>query len=472
MTLSFIIASLRGRKFEAIAVFTTALLITVAAGLGLSTQFTASASVVLNLKSPELVSGISMPGGLASTYIATQIDIMQSERVMLGAVKTLNLESIPEWQQKWRSRADSSKSFAQWAAQSFSKKLSVKPGTESSVLTVSFTSPDAAFAATVANAIVKTYIATSLDMRLEPARMYSQYFEEQAARLRGSLEQAQAKLLAYKKANNLVVTDQKVNIEVDRLKDLNAKLTVLQESASESAKRSSQGNAAPDRMREVLDDKVVAALTEELSRQEAQLSELTERLGDANPRVIELRSRIASLSRRRDSAIQRALGGVRGTARVTQAQVRELQQALAAQQAVVMGLEAGRANAGLLEREIESTQRAYDAVLAKASQADLQSGDTQSEVSVLQVASTPSDERVQRWLKFLGVGILLGVVVAVLFVLLREQLDRRVRTVSDITNLLQQHLLVSVPSMEMAGTAPARRLALSLFGKKELAQSE
>lgn len=447
MTLVRLLGIIRGRRTEVMAVGGMVLALALLLGLFIRPHYTAVSSIVLNLKAPELVSAVSLPGGLVSTHMATQIDIMQSERVIRGAVKALGLEQNPGWQKKWANSGADRKPFDLWAAEKLKQGLTVKPSTESTVLNISFSSDDAQFAAAFVNAMVKTFVATSLDMRLEPARQYSRYFDERAAALRGELERAQSRLLTYKKANGLIVTDQRVNLEVDRLRALNTEVSALQASSSELAKRSALASAANGRVKDVLDDRAASALNDEIARQEATLGEMSQRLGDRNPALIAQRSRIAALSQQRNAAVERALGGIRTGANVSQAQLKQAQQEFKAQQATVMGLEAARGEAGLLERDIENAQRAYDAVLAKSSQANLQSGDSQSEVSILQVASTPAAHPLLHWLKFGGGGLAAGAIAALLFVFMREQLDRRTRNAADITKHLHRHLLVCLPAM-------------------------
>lgn len=458
-----ILAIVKGRRREALSIFVAMATAIFAAALALPVQYTATSSIVLNLKSTDALSAVALPGGLVSTHIATQVDVLQSERVLLKAVDQLGLQQQPEWQARWQAGTRGKKPFDVWAAEAIAKKLAVKPAADSSVLTVSYTADQPELAARTVNAVVRAYVDTSLEMRLEPARLYSRYFDERAAVLRASLERSRAKLLAYQRSNNLVITDDKVTLEAERLHELNAKLTEATVSAAESATQRRRATALPGNMREALADPVTAALSEELSRQQAYFTEQAERLGPRHPQVIELASRIAGLEQRRDAAIRKTLGSLEMADTVKQTQLRTLEQAVSRQRSQVLDLEARRVEAGLIEREIESAQRAYDAVLEKASQASLQSGDNQSDISVLSTASTPLDRRLVRWVKLGGIAAGGAALAALLFVLIREQFDRKLRTEQDITTALGQHLLVQLPPMR-DGAARGHAL-FSLPGK-------
>ncbi|MGJ7917777.1 chain length determinant protein EpsF [Massilia sp. LXY-6] len=464
-----LLAVLKGRRREAQFVFAAFAAGIFATAFMLPVQYTAGASVVLNLKSADGLSSIALPGGLVSTHIATQINIVQSDRVLQKAVDALGLAKRPEWQRKWQASALGKKAFQVWAGETLGNKLVVKPVPDSSVLTVSYTSSDPAFAAEVANAVVHAYMATGLEMRLEPARQYSHYFEQRAALLRVSLEQARAKLLDYQRSNNLIITDEKINLEADRLHELSSKLTDAKVAASESSAHRRRAAGTPDSAKEALGDPVVAALSEEASRQEANFAEQSMRLGANHPQVVELAARIAALKQRRDAAIRKTLGSLDVADKVNQTQLQDLEKDLSAQRTHVLDLEARRVEAGLLEREIANTQRAYDAVLEKASQAELQSGDNQSEISILGTASLPLDRPLIRLLKYLGLACGGAALAALAFVLVRERFDRRIRTADDITADLGQHLLATL--QPPAGARPGAHPLFSLSRAKAEASS-
>lgn len=449
MNLARFRAALRARRPVLLALPVLAAALAAAASFGLTQRHVALASLVLQVKTSDPVAGVALSGSMVANHIATQIDVIRSERVLLRAIRDLDLGADAALRERWQ-RDGGQAEFEPWLAARLARRLEVRPGRESSVVTLAFGDPDPRFAAAFANAMLQAYVATSLDIRTDPARQYSRYFGEQARTLRTALEQAQARLVAHQREHGLVATDEKVGIETARLTELASRETALQAGVAETRGRTRQAGIAPQRLREVLDDRVVASLTEELARQQARLEELGQRLGDRHPQVVESRSGIEELSRRHAAALQRAAASVGSGARIAQAQLDDLERDLRRQRELVLKLRAERDAASLLEREVDSAQRAYDAVLARASQAALESGDTQPDVAVLQRASVPTPQPLLRALRFGAGGALGGLALALLLVLLRESADRRVRSAADITHGLRLDLLASLPAMHFA----------------------
>ena len=48
-------------------------------------EYTATSAVVLELRTPDPIAGISLGNSTVSNYMATQVDVVQSERVALRA---------------------------------------------------------------------------------------------------------------------------------------------------------------------------------------------------------------------------------------------------------------------------------------------------------------------------------------------------------------------------------------------------
>ena len=90
--------------------------------------------------------------------------------------------------------------------------------------------------------------------------------------------------------------------------------------------------------------------------------------------------------------------------------------------------------------------RQYDAVLSRASQSSLESSNTtQTNVSALKTATPPVWSPAFLALNT-GVAALLGLALGAWLALAAEGRDRRVRSVADITERLQQPLMLVLPN--------------------------
>ena len=250
------------------------------------------------------------------------------------------------------------------------------------MLNVSYTSPDPKFSAALANAFVQAYIDTNLDLRVDPAKQYSSFFDSRAKELRESLEKAQSRLSTYQKEKGLVSTDERFDVENAKLNDLSTQLITMQALSAESTSRQQQAAISPNQLPDVINNPVVAGLRADLSRQEAQLQQLGTRLGDANPQVLELKANINELRSRYDAEVRRVSSSMGVNNNINKAREADVRAALEAQRTKVLKLKEQRDESQVLQRDLEAAQRAYDAVGARLTQTSLESQNNQTNISI------------------------------------------------------------------------------------------
>ena len=138
----------------ALTVLAITVVMTVVVSLLLPKQYTAMASVVVDFK-PDPVTAV-MFGGMASpAFMATQVDVIQSDRIAQRVVRNLKLADNPQIRQQWQADTDGQGSIESWLADAFKKRMDVLPSRESSVITITYKAPDPRFAAALANAFVQ-----------------------------------------------------------------------------------------------------------------------------------------------------------------------------------------------------------------------------------------------------------------------------------------------------------------------------
>jgi chain length determinant protein EpsF len=449
MTLEQVMAALKARWTVAALVTGTVVAAVVLVSLALPPRYEASAAVAIEMSSTDPIGGqaVFKPAGAVSTHVATQADIIRSEEVALGAARSLGLEQDPKWLARWQSDTGGRGDFEAWIAAQLLRHLDVRPSRDSNVVTLAFSSADPQFSAAVANAFVKAYIAATLQMQVVPARRFNAFFAERAKLLRDALEQARARLSAYEKEQGLTVGNEP-DVESGRLAELTSQLVTLQDSAAEAASVRKQAQGAPAAMREVRNDPEVTVLTAELARQEGRLADLRAEFGERHHAVIQQRQSLNDTRRRLNTAVQRTAESLIAPTKVLQSRVAEVTAAIERQRAVVLQRKSQRDAAGAMLRDVESAEKAYGAVLTRASETALEGANTtQTSISVLKSATPPLWSPAALTRNTL-VAALLGLLLGCAAALRSEARDRRLRSVEDVTRRLRQPLLLRLPDGE------------------------
>lgn len=447
MNLSQFLSILRGRWSVALLMF----VLTVGSAIGISMilpkQYTATATLVVDQSRPDPVAAAIYAGNPSPAYMATQVDVLKSDRIAQQVLRKLDLASSPDAREKWMKSTGGVGTFEMWLVEGLQASLEIKPSRESNVISVSYKSQDSQDAATMANAFVQAYLDVSLELRVDPAKQYSAFFDSRSKELRANIERAQARLSAYQREKGVVIaSDGQLDVETARLNELSSQLVALQAVAAESSSRQGQAQAgAGDRLQEVVNNPVLAGLRADITRAEARLQELTSRLGDNHPQVIEANANIASLRTRLGAETRRVTGTLGVTNTINRQREAEVRAALEAQRARVLRLRTVREEGAVLIRDVENAQRAYEAVLARLNQSSLESQTTQSNAYVLAKAVPPVMPSSPKVGRNVALSIVIGLVLAIGAAMLVEFVDRRVRTVEEVSELVGLPLLGVLP---------------------------
>ena len=444
MTFGQFLSILRARKWAALLVFVLVVATTVAVSLLLPKQYEAGASVVIDVK-PDPVSAMAFPTMNSASFMATQVDIMTSDRVALRVIRDLKLLENPGLREQWQTEGEGKGTIEQWLIELLQKNLDVKPSRESNVIQVFYKSPDPRFAAGLANAFAQAYIATTLELRVDPAKQFSSFFVAQSKDARQALEAAQAKLSEFQREKGIIAADERLDVENARLAELSSQLVQMQAISSESGSRQQQAGTSGDRMQEVLNNPLIASLKADLARNEARLQELNSKFGDRHPQVVEAKANIAELRTRMEAEIRRVTSGVGVTNTINKQREAQVRRELDAQRAKLLQMKAVRDQGQVLVREVESAQRAYDSVMARLNQAAMESQANQSYANLLTSAQPPAEHSSPKLLLNTALAVFLGALLAVGTALLLELNNRRVRAPEDVLAALGLPVLGVLP---------------------------
>jgi chain length determinant protein EpsF len=427
-----ILRVLAARWWVVAAVFLVTVGATAIVSLLLPKSYTATTSLVLEPRSTDVLGTANFASAMmAQSFVATQIDIMQSRRVAARAVELLGIARSPTAIEQFREATGGQGRIEDYFADILSKRLDIRPSRESTVVELSFTANDPNFAAQVADAFARAYIETTLELRTSPARQYASWFNEQLKVLRSNMEQAQTRLSEFQQAKGIVGSDERLDVENARLAELSTQLVVAQSQAVEARARSAQGAPTVHSVPDVSSTPVMQMLRADLLRSEAKLQELAGALGPNHPTFQRQEAEVQSLRERLEHELRNASAAVGSVSRASTSREAELRAAVAGQKQRVLDIKRLRDQMGVLQREAENAQRVYDLALQRLAQNTLESQANQTGASVLSAAAIPSTPTSPRIELNVFLSAVLGLLIGIAAAILLEISDRRLRSNAD-----------------------------------------
>jgi protein tyrosine kinase modulator len=191
-------------------------------------RYVGTTSLVLNLEEESPFERTAVPAALSSNYLATQLDIIRSQKVALRVVQQERLANEPGWKQAYADAEQTTVPIEYWIASQIMANVEAEPLQNSRVVNLSYQSLAPAEAARMANAYAKAFIATTLDLTIEPARRNAAWFDEQLKAQRARLDAARTRMSELQAEKGVIALDEKLGTETTRLDEISRNLVEAQ----------------------------------------------------------------------------------------------------------------------------------------------------------------------------------------------------------------------------------------------------
>lgn len=433
MTINQFMLILKSRWKLVLSIFFFIVGVTTLVSLELPKQYRAATTVLVDLKPTDPIYGVMPQSVISSSYLATQIDIISSDRVAQRVVKLLKLDQLPDAQQQWQNEGEEKGTLEQFLADALQKKLNVRPSKESNVISIEFTGRDPKFAALVANSFAQAYLEINLELKVDPAKQYANWFNDRTIELRKEVEKAQTKVSAYQNEKGMVVTDERLDFENARLAELSTQIAAAQAAKADTSSREKQASGNTSTSQDVLMNPVIQALRADIIRQEAKLKELATRFGQNHPEYQSASSELSELKNKLQSEMRQVANSMGSATNANSQRELELRQALESQKKRVLVMRQQRDEFTVIQKDLENAQRAYDMVTQRLSQTSLESQTQQTNVMVLTPADPPSKHSSPKVVLNILLAIFVGGFLGISAALLMELRNRKVRSIEDFT---------------------------------------
>lgn len=410
----------------------------VAVNLLLPRNFVSQATVLLNYKGVDPVTGVSLPAQLMPGFMGTQVDIIKSKKVAVDVVKNLNLTevaSIKKDHEEAVAKAKTPIDITDWLADRISKNLDVIPSRESSVITIAYKGVEPNFSAAMANAFAESYINVSLRLKMDPAIKASEYLSAQTKILRENLHQAQERLSKYQQDKGLTSIQESLDIESSKLRDISGQYAAIQSMSIDANSRRNDAAKNMSDSPDVASNPVVQGLRMNLVTAESKLAETSQRYSKNHPTYVAAEAEVLKLRSQLLTEIDRAVSSLNNNANINVNRLGDIKVQLDRQKQKVLDLNRARSDLVLLEKEVEIAQSALATVNNRFSQTVLEGQSNQADISLLEKATPPLSPNNPSLILIIPFSLVVGSILGSFFALLLELIDRRLRSKDDFAEL-------------------------------------
>lgn len=394
--------------------------------------YTAQALLVLDVRTDPMLGGLG-----AAASMATQIEILKTDKVAHRAVELLGYNTDPVKIEEWQQVSAEGISLDRHLSSLLQRGLTVGLVQGSNIISLSYSGDERGEAIRTVNAIAQAATEVAVELRVGPARESADWLGAQTVTLRANLEQAQAALSKFQQQNGIVFSDERMSTELGRLSALETQYSLAQtERIDASGRARSAASATPQELQR---SPLAVSLMTQLAAAEARQGELSLTLGSDHPARLQIDQQVAGVKRQLAEESRRLADGSNVVSRVSQQKIDEIRGLVEAQKKQVLALRSQRDQASVLIRDVETAQRAYEGASQRVSQLMLESQNNQPLVRLLSPATDATSSSKRR--KLFVVSVLGALAAAAAIAIGLEWLDRRIRAADDLSGIAGLPLL-------------------------------
>ena len=410
--------------------------------------YAATVALMVNYEVNDPSNGKELPVGQVASYIATQVDLMQTPEVLLAVVDRLNLTQKPDYARGYRKESGP---LNEWVAAKLGKTLVITQSLRGSQLIyLTYSSNDPADAAQVANAVAEVYKEQDYKRSTGPSSESAKRYALELNELKTKVNQAQTEFTEFKQLNGLIDEGNRSNVDAALQTTLGEHLLMAQ-----SARRAAESRALADQSvsDQMLSSTQTQALKTQLAAQELRQAQLARDYTPLHPAILDGQLQIETIRLSLAAAQKSYSDNASAMLSAAQRLEQSLQRSAADQRTKILAKSRLQDEAAKYLLELESAQSVYKRALEGYDRVMFASGGHYSNVSLISRATppvSPSKPKVLAWLILGGIAAtMLGFGIPMAY----ELFNRRVRSRDDLERLY------GVPVLAEFGRLPRRRTA-------------
>jgi polysaccharide biosynthesis transport protein len=410
--------------------------------------YQASATVLIEPELPKVlnIQEVTSPGSGTLEYYRTQYALMTSRPVLQNAVEAL----------KRNGRTAALAALGEGTDPRYKPGLlSIEPVRNTQLVLVQFQHANPSIAAEVATAVAQAYVKYNLDMKLKGTRDALTWLNEQMSGLRGKVEESSTALQNYRVKSGILGIQEQRALTAQKAQEVNrAHLEAQAQRLSIEAKLGALNRIATDQagaesLSTSIDDPLIRRMKTEMAELQVQRSKLLQTYKERHPEVLKVDAQIQQLSQRMDADIKKALRALDTEYKVAKAREDSLLGSVNRLRAEGQQLNEKEIQYGALQREQDSNQQLYEAVLKRVKETGVQGGLDSNNARVVEEAVPPGwPIRPRRQLALL-MSIIIGIGLGIAAAMTVEYLDTSVKSPDDIERALGLPVIAIVPHFEV-----------------------
>ena len=422
----------------------------------------------------------------SAEFVLTAAQMLKSKELMLRAAHALSLKK--DFDLGWR-KADGSKFTEDELASLLADRVETKLRRLTRLIDITAEDTNPKRAKMIAEAVATEFLKQSYERNASLSRAANEFLHQEADRLKAKLQQSEQELQQYRVENDAVSLEDRQNVIVDKLKEINSQAAQAKESRLRLESDLEQMRRIdPSDTEDLLRIESVAKLPQvaeirlRIVEAESELAMLKQRYLHLDPKRASAVNKLSQLSQSLADLVAKAGDSVKKRYEAAVDTEQKLDFALKQQEKIALDLNRISIPYNVLAREVASDRSMYDAVITRLQETTVTQSLDKTPFRIVEQPQTSIEPVKPNRPKILIVAFFLSLAAGIGVVLGLDSIDTTFRSVDEVekslglpviaavpdaASLKSHNLLVSHPKTGQAESFRILAASLSLIGPEE-----
>lgn len=416
-------------------------------------------------------------------FMATQISLLQSERLLNRVLKVMDLENNTSFAGRGqaapqgmltglsqtvaalkgmikdmiRPQAETDPVIA--ANPEYSEQLSlernlgrlkgglqVNPVKNTQLLELTFESANAKLSADIINTLMQQYLEVSMEGRLASFHSAGVFLDKQIEAAKIKLEKSEKDLNEFARRTGIISLDSKLNLVMRQLEEVNSALSaaVTTRIAKESLYRQVQKDGG-ENLSAIINNELILELKKQYSALLSEYQVLSTTFKEEYPKIKELKAKMEDLQRRYTLEQKQIIDSIRIEYEGALDNEQQLIANAETQKQLAIELNDKATQYKILEREVVSNKEVYNSLLARSKEIGASVGADAGNIEIIDTARPPLAPYKPNVRRQLLMGIMLGLFGGLGLAFLLEYMDNTVKNPDEFSKRYHIPVLGLIP---------------------------
>jgi capsular exopolysaccharide synthesis family protein len=326
--------------------------------------------------------------------------------------------------------------------------LRIDPIKESRLVRIHFYASTPDLAAKVPNALADEYIQLTLESRVNTTERAKEWLNKQLEEMKAKVEKADEDLQEFGSKYNILSTDEKENITMNRLNELNEALAKAEsERMTKEALYKQVKGQNTESLPAMLENKLIQDLKQSFIQLEAQYTKLSETYRTSHPEMIRLKNQMETIQSRLNIELSKMSAGIRNEYEASVRKEALLRSSFEQEKVKATEMQQKAIQYNILKREADTNKDLYKSLLQRTKEVGVSASLQASNIQIVDRAEVPKGPHQPDKRRTLYLAAVIGLFLGVGLAFFLEYLDNTIKSPDEVEDLIHLPSFGLVPEI-------------------------